>query len=206
MVASHKLFRFTLLSLIGGVLFTIVGGLALEWFIAIAREWGFFHRPTERAEEAVSLVWSFVTQTWVLGFLAFLAGLTGGAWIDYFLRLRDAGVPMGKAACLQKITNLYREAVGARLRVRSADANDFSYRAEFERLVQWKLRLLPLARRINVAKSIHLEALGDFRPQHTVQYNPDAPYSADFTGQTHLDAIWGEYIDRVTQFVDSIQT
>lgn len=81
--------RSFLLWFLTAVVGVIVVGVVGEWFIKFAEEQGAYESPSETAREVGGVVWGIVSQSWFVVLLAILAGLTAGAWLDWWAKLID---------------------------------------------------------------------------------------------------------------------
>jgi hypothetical protein len=64
----------------------IVASVLGEFFIELAREKGLYANPSQRLDAAMTAFADFVTQVWFIALATFFAGLTLGAWLDWFMR------------------------------------------------------------------------------------------------------------------------
>jgi hypothetical protein len=82
----RRILRWLALGISSLLVLPIIGGVAGEFFIELARERGWYDHPSQRLDAAVSTFSAFVTQPWFLVVTALFVGLALGAWLDLLLR------------------------------------------------------------------------------------------------------------------------
>lgn len=145
------------------------------------------------------MIWDFIIGPFGAGFAT--GAIIFGFW-DVVVDWWSNGVPVSRRAQVQKVNDLYSEAVKNRLRIRSLGEFDFDYSREFDQLREWKSRLLPVARRLDINKAIDLEVLGDFNGKVSRNHREN---TSELTHKDHMEMMWNEYVDRVKRFVNELK-
>jgi hypothetical protein len=74
----YEVFRTVLTTVVAGIVIAVLGEFAIE----IAREYGFYTRPTERVGDFLNLIRNL---PWFWPSIAGLGGFVSGMWIDTFV-------------------------------------------------------------------------------------------------------------------------
>jgi hypothetical protein len=147
-----------------------------------------------QAPEWLVMIWDFITGQFGAGFV--IGALIFAFW-DAVTEWWLGGVPIFRSARIRHFNMFHSEAVGHRNRVRRIRPDEFNYDDERARLVEWKSRMLPVARRININKVLRLENIDRFEPELVAPLMQDNGVSQE---QHQIEAMWNEYLNRLVEF------
>lgn len=85
----RRLLRRLVTAIASGLAIVVLYPVTSEFFIELAREWGWYEKPSHRLDVAMSAFSSFVSETWFFATTTFFVGLAVGMWVDTFLRRRE---------------------------------------------------------------------------------------------------------------------
>lgn len=82
----RRFLRWLFLSIFATLLLAIIAGVLGEFFIEVARERGWYDKPSATLGTMVMVLSSLVSSTWFLVGTGFWGGLTAGMWLDTIMR------------------------------------------------------------------------------------------------------------------------
>ncbi|MEC9368414.1 MAG: hypothetical protein VX871_06950 [Pseudomonadota bacterium] len=206
--------RFWISIALAAIVIPIVVSVVGEFFIEWAREEGWYEKPSERIEGAMSALSAFVFQAWFLLIGAFVCGLSAGLWLDVLLRKKEQvatiSLPSGimlaeedpaetREQALRELDDLFAEGVGHRNSLRSHPIPNFQDAPARALLGDWNERVL---KQLDLA-NVRVAAKSRFRT-----LNLFTPMFLDIRGkgpeQKQVESIWNEKLRLLRDIIDSL--
>jgi hypothetical protein len=204
--AMRRFFRWFAISVVFALCFAIAAGVVGEFFIEYARDQGWYENPSERMDNAMTLLREIVTHPWFLLTTVLFTGFSGGLWLDWALRRAEQTETVagrGSQRTLAKLLDdLHAEGVHHRnTLLPTLEKFTFATGVKEEQDIfdKWNKRALDVLDNdiITVKERSYFRTLDYFQPVY---------HEAEGKGpqQYRLEAIWNEKLNRLRNIINRI--